>query len=56
MVKLIKVLETKTVDELIEVLESHRGKEVSIFGSGMPIYVHEEDNTIILDEHELIDN
>ena len=53
MAKLIKVLETKTVDELIEVLEQHKGKQVSIFGSRDPIYVHEEGNHIILDEMNL---
>lgn len=53
MAKLIKVLETNKVKELIKVLEAYKDKDISIFGSGLPIHIHEEGNHIILDEVNL---
>ena len=53
MIECIKVLETNTADELITVLEKFKDKTVTIFGTGLPIYVHIEDDMIILDEKNL---
>lgn len=53
MAKLVEVLNKNEVEQLIQILEAYKDKEVSICGFGLPIHVYEEGNYIILDEGTL---
>lgn len=53
MVKLEAELKECTVDELIKVLKKYKGNKISIMGSCSPIFVHTENNHVILDEINL---
>ena len=53
--KCVAKLQNNTVDELIEVLEKYKGKEISLMGSSDPIHVLIENDIIILDEMNLED-
>ena len=50
MTKQIIELKEKTVNALIELLETHKDKTISIMGAGGPIFIHITDDCVILDE------
>lgn len=50
MTKQIIELKENTVNALIELLETHKDKSISIMGAGGPIFIHVTDDCVILDE------